>query len=200
MQRVIVVDLAGQRRQFRLHEDAYDALRRYLDGARVRLGDDPDAAEVLGDLERSIGDRLAALAGSDDRVLDAAAIGSVLDAVGAVDAGAAPATAGSATSGVPELDLPPVRGAIGTARTPRRRRLYRIHDGQQVAGVCTGLAAFAGLDVAWVRTIFVLLTLVTAGAFLLVYLVLMFILPVAANREEWLATMVAESDGGARSS
>ena len=39
------------------------------------------------------------------------------------------------------------------------------------------------MDVAWVRTLFVLGTVVTAGVLGLVYVALAFILPVAATRE-----------------
>jgi phage shock protein C len=63
------------------------------------------------------------------------------------------------------------------------RRLYRIREGQQLAGVCNGLAAYAELPVDWVRTLFVLGTLVTAGLLGLVYIALAFILPVYARPE-----------------
>jgi phage shock protein PspC (stress-responsive transcriptional regulator) len=180
MQKLIVVDLTGQQRPFRMHEDAYEALRRYLDQSRARLGDDPDGGEVIDDLERSIGDRLATLAGPDDRVLEAADIGTVLDEVGVVEAPAdAPGQPGAPPPGAPP---PPPRAA----RRPGRRRLYRIREGQNIAGVCTGLAAYADLDVGLVRAIFVLLALFTAGAFILAYLVLMFVLPTVPTVQDWV--------------
>jgi phage shock protein C len=70
-----------------------------------------------------------------------------------------------------------------TLSTPRRRRLQRIREGQKVAGVCTGLAAYAQLDVDWVRTGFVFATLLTVGFFGLVYIGMAFVLPVAETRE-----------------
>jgi phage shock protein PspC (stress-responsive transcriptional regulator) len=115
---------------------------------------------VLGDLERSIGDNLAALNGSGDRVVPAADIESVLDEIGAVDTGSGPAPSEEPS-------------------TPRPRKLQRIREGQQLAGVCNGLAAYAEVDVAWVRTGFVLGSLVTAGLLVLVYVALIFIMPVA---------------------
>ena len=128
-----------------------------------RLDDDPDRAEVLGDLERSVGDRLAASTGSTDQVVTAAAMDAILEEIGAVDTGRDPG---------PE-DEPP---------QPRRRRLQRIREGQQLAGVCNGLADYAELDVNWVRTGFVLGSLVTGGILVLVYIALAFILPVAPRR------------------
>jgi phage shock protein PspC (stress-responsive transcriptional regulator) len=193
MQRVIVVDLEGQANPYRLQEDAYDALSRYLDQARARLTDDPDQAEVIGDLERSIGTKLADRLGSDDRTLTTEDIEVVLAAVGPVGAdddgpAAVGAGAGERAGGA--------AGAAGEGRgtatpgagpRPRHRRLYRIREGQNIAGVCTGLAAYAEMDVGWVRAIFVLLTIFTAGAFLLVYIVMAFVLPVAATQEAWIA-------------
>ena len=49
--------------------------------------------------------------------------------------------------------------------------------------MCAGLAAYAELDVDWVRTFFVLGTLVTAGILGLVYIALAFILPIAEKQE-----------------
>ena len=176
MHRVITIDLSGQTRPFRIHEDAYEDLRRYLDRARARLG--PDAEEVLDDLERSIAERLADIAGPDDRILRATDVAGVLEEVGAVDE----ATGARLTR----------EDQVTHGFTPRRRKLYRIREGQDIAGVCTGLAAYSDLKLDVVRTVFVLLALATAGLFALVYLVLMFVLPVAATREEWLALMAAE--------
>jgi phage shock protein PspC (stress-responsive transcriptional regulator) len=171
MQRVIDIDLTGAPHPFRVHEDAYDALTAYLDGAKARLTDDPDQAEVMGDLEASIGAKLADRIGAVDRVLTIEDIAAVLDAVGPV---------GSAD------DRP---APAATDRMPRRRRLYRIREDQWIAGVCTGLAAYSEIGVDWVRTIFLLLMVLTAGLFLFVYVALAFLLPVVATRDAWAVAM-----------
>jgi phage shock protein PspC (stress-responsive transcriptional regulator) len=162
--KTILIGLKGHPEQYRLEASAYDRLERYLDRAAVRLGDDPDQAEILGDLERSVGDKLAALPGSGDRLVTVADIDGVLEEIGAVDTGREPSPA--------EVAAP--------ART---RRLQRVRKGKQLAGVCAGLAAYAELDVDWVRTFFLLATVVTAGIFGLVYVALAFILPVAETSE-----------------
>jgi phage shock protein PspC (stress-responsive transcriptional regulator) len=162
MDRTIVITLRGRNDGFRLDEDAYDRLERYLNRAGVRLEHDPDRAEVLGDLEGSVGDRLAALVASGDRLITGREIEGILEEVGAVDAGE-DANAGRTPA------PPPAQG---------RRRLTRIRDGQQIAGVCTGLAAYADIRVDWVRTLFILGTLLTVGGLGLLYVALMFILPI----------------------
>ena len=164
MDKTIVIGLGGQPERYRLDEDAYDRLAQYLDRAAARLQDDPARSEVLGDLERSVGDKLTARLRSGDRIVTAADIDDVLEEIGAVDTGHEPASDERSTR-------------------PRPRRLQRIREGQQIAGVCTGLAAYSELDVAWVRTLFILGTVFTAGLLALVYIALAFILPVAATRK-----------------
>jgi phage shock protein PspC (stress-responsive transcriptional regulator) len=180
MHRVITVDLVGRAQPFRVHEDAYEALRVYLDQARARLGADPDAAEVIEDLERSIGERLAERSGAEDRIVTKGDVVAVLEQVGTVD------PAGTSPTGMAASPA-----ATTSGRRTRRRRLYRIREGQDIAGVCTGLAVYADLDVGWVRTIFVLGALVTAGLVGVVYVALMFLLPVLPTREAWIAEMEA---------
>ena len=175
MERVITIHLEGQAAPYRVDEAAYDALDRYLDQARSRLTDDTDQAEVMGDLERSIGAKLSDRLGSADRILTVADVTAVLDAVGPVGSGD---------------DRPP---NVVTDRPRRRRRLYRIRQGQWFAGVCTGLAAYGEFGVDWVRTIFILLSVATAGLFALVYLVMALVLPVVPTREAWIAEMDAEA-------
>jgi phage shock protein PspC (stress-responsive transcriptional regulator) len=166
MDRTIVISLNGHVEGYRLQVDAYDRLAGYLDRAASRLRDDPDRAEVLGDLERSVGDKLQALLGSDDRVVTVADIEGILEEIGAVDTGNDPV-------------------AEEAERRPRPRRLRRIKEGQWLAGVCNGLAAYADLRVDWVRTMFIFAALLTAGIFALVYVALAFILPVDATRDAY---------------
>ncbi len=167
MQQVVQISLSGQPAVFRLEMDAYDALRRYLESADERLRDEHDAEEVMNDLEQAIGEKLAARVRSEQSVVTLAEVESVLAAIGPVETDAVEP---------PVPDIP--RG---------RRRLYRIQEGQDIFGVCTGLSAYSNIDVDWVRTIFILLALATGGALILVYIALGFLLPVVATRKEWLA-------------
>jgi phage shock protein PspC (stress-responsive transcriptional regulator) len=169
MDKTIVISLTGHAGQYRLEQDAYDRLSRYLHQAALGLPDDPDRAEVLGDLERSVGDKLDVLLAPGDRLVTGTDIDGVLEAIGAVDTGQGP-----------------VAGAAGSR--PSGRHLYRIVKGKQTAGVCTGLAAYADVDVSWVRTFFVLGSLGTAGILGLVYIALAFVLPVAETRGAELHT------------
>jgi phage shock protein C len=164
MQKTVVVTLSGHDTGYRLDDPAYDALARYLDRASVRLADDPDRTDIIADLERSIGDRLADSAGPGDQSVSLEAITDILEQVGPVDTGH--------DTEAPRSDDP-----------APRRRMARVRDGQVLTGVCMGLADYAEVDVAWVRTFFVLATIFTAGLFGLLYVALIFILPIDSDRE-----------------
>jgi phage shock protein C len=56
------------------------------------------------------------------------------------------------------------------------KRLYRIHDGRLVAGVCAGIAAYFGIDPTLVRLAFVFLT-VFGGFGVLLYLGAWLVIP-----------------------
>jgi phage shock protein C len=172
MQTVKQISLGGHTVMFRLNEDAYNILSQYLERARLRLKADPDHEDVMRDLELSIGEKLAALLSSMDQVISAANVNAVLAQVGPVETGSA--------------------SPITAHQIPRgKRKLCRIQEGQDIFGVCQGLAAYSDIQVDWVRTIFVLLTLVTGGAFGLVYLAMAFLVPAVPTRADYIAAHTA---------
>ena len=69
------------------------------------------------------------------------------------------------------------------------KRLLRPRDGRMVAGVCTGLAAYFGVDVNLVRLGFGVLT-VFYGLGILVYLITWAILPEEGNDNSILESFV----------
>lgn len=167
MKAAVTVEIGGA--SYRLDEDAFLALRAYLERAAQRLGDHPDRAEVLAGLERSISAKLASKAGARSMPFDGAEMGAALKEVGKVDG--------------PQLGASHDE-RVSAAVSRRSRRLYRLCEGRKIAGVCAGLAAFADLDVNLVRAILVVLALFSGGAVLLGYLVLTFLVPIARTPSE----------------
>jgi phage shock protein PspC (stress-responsive transcriptional regulator) len=68
------------------------------------------------------------------------------------------------------------------------KRLIRTRKGRLVAGVCSGIGEYVGIDPTVVRLIFAVLTLVTAGVFALVYLAAWVVIP-----EEGESASIAEN-------
>ena len=57
------------------------------------------------------------------------------------------------------------------------KKLYRSRTNRMLAGVCSGLGNFFGIDPTVVRLIFVAGTLLGFGSFLLIYVVLFIVVP-----------------------
>jgi phage shock protein PspC (stress-responsive transcriptional regulator) len=180
MNATITIDLGGT--SFTLDERAYAALRSYLDRAAARLGNHPDRAEVLAGLERSIGARLERRSPSGG-VCDEATVGAALKDVGPVEG----PNLGEPDRGGPES------GTAGDSAQWGSRRLYRLREGQMIAGVCAGLAAFLEIDANIMRLLFIVAGLFTGGVLVIAYLVLMFVMPPAQTEEE-----IATAHGGRR--
>ena len=189
MNKVVTINLHGT--AFQLEEAGFEALRSYLDGAAHRLGGNPDKDEITADIEQAIADKCRAVLGSFKNVVVTQEIEQIIGEMGPVEDVSSegeerpPGATGTAAGG------PAPAGAPGSADTaagppPRGRRLYKIHDGAMIAGVCNGLAVYFGIDPTIVRILFVLLTFFWGFAILL-YLILMFILPSPQNASEQAA-------------
>lgn len=179
MNTVIIINLNGN--AFHLEEPGFQRLREYLERAQTALKDNPDKAEIMADLEQAIADKCAHFLRPHKNVLSAAEIGEILTQMGPVqsdsgaDSGAAPGTP-------PHAESKPGGTPAGAPK-----RLYQIREGAMLSGVCTGLAAYLDVDVTIVRIAFVLLTLLTTGIWILVYLVMMLVVPFANTGEEHAA-------------
>ncbi|MGH9411480.1 MAG: PspC domain-containing protein [Vicinamibacterales bacterium] len=178
MQKVVGVNLNGN--AYQIEEAGYASLRAYLERAETRLANNPDRAEIIADLEQAIADKCQALLGSHKTVVTAAEIDRILAEMGPVDAGDAAAAAADANASDGDGQEPPKSDAPP-------KRLYQIRDGAMISGVCNGIAAYLDIDVTIVRVVFVLLAVLTRGAFFALYAVLMFVIPHADTPEEQAA-------------
>ncbi len=167
MQTVIAVNLNGN--AYHLEEQGYDALRAYLDRAAAALGDNPDRAEIIADLEQAIADKCARHLEPGKTVITTREMTQILEEMGPVDAG----------DQDEEKADPSDKAADGAAK-----RLYLIREGSMIAGVCTGLAAYFNVDVNLVRIAFVILAVLTKGVWLIVYAAMAFLIPYADTSEQ----------------
>lgn len=198
MRKVITISLNGN--AYQVEEGGYDALHAYLEGARVKLRDDPGCSEIVADLEQAVAEKCNHFLSSRKTVITSEEIAQVLREMGPVvgESSAAPGasgtagtTGGSGAGGAADASAESASDGIGKNSSAgdgaAPKRLYRIHEGAVIGGVCTGLAAFLGADVAIVRIIFVALGLLTWGGAALVYIILMFAIPRASTSEDHAA-------------
>jgi phage shock protein PspC (stress-responsive transcriptional regulator) len=180
MNKVITVNLNGN--AYQIDEDGYLALRDYLDRAEAQLRDNTDKREVIADLERAIAEKCTGLLRPHKNVVTTSEITQILSEIGPVQT-----PDGQTVNLDPPKSEPPMSSRFDKRGEllPRRRRLYRLEQGAKWAGVCAGLAAFSDIQVSAMRVLFVLVTIFTGlvpGIF--VYVVLIFLLPVAYTQEE----------------
>ena len=166
MTQIITVSLDN--RTFRIAEDAFAELRRYLERARVGLRHDPDVNEVLADFERSIAEKCAALLLVGKDVVFLQDMDRILEEMGPV---------GDATD--PQTSEPEWSDAAPQAL----RRLQKQPRGAKLSGVCTGLGEYFGVDPVFLRVGFVVASLF-AGLGVFVYLLLEILMPWPPNHPE----------------
>lgn len=184
MRKVTTINL--NHNAYQIDEDGYDTLRAYLEDAGRSLADNPDRDEILADLEQAIADKCRIALGSYKTVVSAEEIRRILKEMGPVAGGnGESAQSGRGTTGTAPPGAATSDSAASGASGFRMRRLYRIREGQHWAGICTGLAAYAGVEVKLVRLAAILITVFT-GFFpgLIIYAGLAFILPIATTPEE----------------
>lgn len=173
MNTVIIINLNGN--AFHVEEPGYVALRSYLERAQAQLKDNPDKDEITKDLEQAIADKCAQFLAAHKNVITAGEMEEVLKQMGPVESDpSASAQSSDSTQPTPKT----------SAGTSSPKRLYQIRDGAMISGVCKGIAAYFDIDVTIVRLIFVLLALVTTGAWVLLYIAMMFVIPFANTEEE----------------
>jgi phage shock protein PspC (stress-responsive transcriptional regulator) len=171
MNKVITVNLNGT--AYQLEEAAYEKLQAYLEKARTALAGNPDQTEIMRDLEEALGDKCARYRTASKSVVLTEEVETIISEMGPVHG--ASDVEGDASS----------EHAGTSAKATGPKKLYRILDGAIIAGVGTGLATYFDVDVVLIRIIFVLLTLVTSGGFILGYILMAIIIPAADTSEAW---------------
>jgi phage shock protein PspC (stress-responsive transcriptional regulator) len=203
MNTVIIVNLNGI--AFHLEEPGFQTLRAYLDRAQSQLAANPDKSEIMSDLEQAIADKCSHFLSPHKNVLTAAEIDDVVRQMGPVQSETAPPNSGAAdeishaTGGTASGSMGSATGSAGSSAAgaqagayaipprPAARRLYQIREGAMLSGVCTGIAAYLDLDVTLVRVLFALLTVLTYGLGIAVYIVMALVVPFAHTDEEHAA-------------
>lgn len=156
---------------YNIEEDAYQVLDMYLSGIRAHFAADENVDELVADIESSISEKFAeklqkrTVVGLEDVQEVIAIMGKVEE----ID--------DSATSGTEQkAEVPKQEQAKAEETAPKR--LYRSTEDVVIAGVCSGIAAYANVDVVFVRIAFGLLTLLN-GLGILLYIVFWACMPKA---------------------
>ncbi len=175
MNKVFTINLGGY--PFTIDEDAYVYLKKYLDAIHRHFKKSDGYEEITSDIEIRLAELFQESMGSR-------AIVTIKDVKYGESIMGKPADFGAEEGGETS---DPLEGEEKRTFRPGKR-LFRDPEDEVIAGVCSGIAAYIGInDPLWVRLLFVVLTISSAGFWMVVYGVLWAILPQAVTAGDRLA-------------
>jgi phage shock protein PspC (stress-responsive transcriptional regulator) len=177
MNKTFNINLGGY--PFAIDEDAFEYIQNYLGTIRRHFSASEGCEEILYDIEV----RMAELFQEHLKgraIISMKEIDEVIMIMGKPeDFGAEPMS---------EQYTSNTRGKKSDTKINTGKKLFRDPDDKKLGGVCSGVAAYLGIeDPLWLR-IFVVLTAIFSGGFVfVVYMVLWFLVPEAASASDKLA-------------
>ena len=170
MNKTININLGGI--FFHIDELAYQKLKLYLDAIRRSLSDDPQGRdEILNDIELRIGELLSERITNDRMVINDSDIDEITKIMGR-----------------PEdysVDEELFEDEPKYSKSSSSKKLFRDADDKFLGGVCSGLAHYFGMDVIWMRLLWLVLFFFFGTGFL-VYILLWILIPQAETTAEKL--------------
>lgn len=178
MKKTINVAIGGC--SFTIDDDAYNTLSIYLDRFKAALDNSSTSSDVMDELEVRIADLLKGKLGSRE-VVDMKMAQDVIGALGYPEGYKEAESQSDGASG----EATGSQDGPDCSRCNERpvRKLFRDPDDKKIAGVCSGLALFLGVDVVLIRIIF-LVALLCGSAGGWIYLVIWIAAPEARTAAE----------------
>ena len=171
MKKTVNVAIGGC--SFIIDKDAYNVIENYLDRFKAAIGTESSSKDVMEELESRIADLLKGrLAGRE--VVSSDMAEAVIGQLGYPE-GYKPQ----------EENSNPYDNSSSTGTNTEKpvRKLFRDPDDKKIAGVCSGLALFLGIDVVLVRILF-LIALICGSAGFWIYVIVWIAAPVANTAAE----------------
>ena len=180
MKKTVTINLGGV--VFNIDDDACDRLSQYLADIEKRFPEE-ERAEIIRDIE----ERMAELLNfklQNRNVVEIHDVEEVIEVIGQPEQFD---DESGDNSGAQSSFAASTSQATTTGKQPRRpRKLYRNSNDRMVSGVASGLAAYFDIDPAITRILFIVLTLISFGWGILVYLVMLIIMPEAKTKAQFL--------------
>lgn len=172
MKKTVNVAIGGC--SFIIDEDACNILSEYLDNFNAAIGNTTSSNDVMDELEGRIADLLKGKLGVRE-VVSADMAKEVIATLGYPDGFDRTAYQGGYSGG----------NCNGNGHEGERpvRKLFRDPDDKKIAGVCSGLGLFLGVDVVVIRILF-LIALICGFAGFWIYLIIWIAAPEARNATE----------------
>ena len=170
MNKTVTVNIGGM--VFHIEELAYDKLKNYLQTIRSHFSVSDGRDEIIEDIESRIAEILLQILGKSRQVVTSEDVDQVMSVMGKPEDFAAADDAAGSTS--------QTTGDATATEATMKRRLYRDPDERVIAGVCSGMGHYFGIDAVWLRILFIIIFFMGFSG-LLIYIVLAIILPKAIS-------------------
>ncbi len=173
MNKTVNINLAGI--FFHIDEDAYLKLQRYLNAIKRSFTDSQGRDEIIADIEARIAELFSEKIKDERQVIGNKEVDEVIGVMGQ-----------------PEdyrIDEEIFEDEPNTTyqKAKPSRQLFRDTTNSYVGGVSSGLAHYLGIDPTWIRLAWILFTIFSSGAFVLIYIAFWIFVPEAKTTADFLA-------------
>src|SRR5690606_34167516 len=145
MNKTVTVNIGGM--VFHIEELAYDKLKNYLQTIRSHFSVSDGRDEIIEDIESRIAEILLQILGKSRQVVTSEDVDQVMSVMGKPEDFAGADDAAGSTS--------QTTGDATVTEATIKRRLYRDPDERVIAGVCSGMGHYFGIDAVWLRILFI---------------------------------------------
>ncbi len=172
MFKTFTINLAGQ--IFHINEDAFEILSNYLRSLKNIYQKEEGGDEIMADIEARISEIFLADNKNDvKKIIEKEQVLNIIQMLGSPE---------QHTDEEAESDT-----NVNYAQQKATRKMFRDTSQQKVAGVCSGLSQYLGInDPIWLRLLFVISVIAGFGSGILIYIVLWILLPEATTASEKL--------------
>ncbi|MDB4175121.1 PspC domain-containing protein [Flavobacteriaceae bacterium] len=175
MKKTVNINLAGT--FFHIDEDAFAKLSRYLEAVKKSISDPVGGDEIIQDIEARIAELFSEKLEINTQVISTRELDAIIEIMGQpedyiMDEGATQTNSAS--------------GNQTKGETTSNKQLFRDSDNKFIAGVCSGLGHYLGLETIWVRLFWILLTFITSGFGIIAYILFWILVRAAETTSEKL--------------
>jgi phage shock protein PspC (stress-responsive transcriptional regulator) len=173
MNKTVNINLAGI--FFHIDEDAYAKLQHYLDAIKRSFTNTQGKEEIIADIEARIAELFNEKKKEDRQVIGIKEVEEVI------------AIMGQPEDYMVDEEIFEDEPVYTKATKSPGKQLFRDTEHSYVGGVSSGLGHYLGIDFIWVRILWILLTIFSSGAFILIYIALWIFVPEAKTTADKLA-------------
>ncbi len=172
MKKIININLSG--RVLPIEDSAYEKLQAYIESLRRYFANEESRDEIINDIESRIAELLHDKIRKGATAVTDADVDEVIASMGRVEDFEA---ADKEATDEKTTTQQQTSGNYSYSNTKESKRLYRDSSDKMIAGVCSGIATYLGIDPAIVRILFAIISFGGFGLGFLAYIILWIVLP-----------------------